>query len=205
MLQICCKIVKKRKKEKKAGPEKECSVLSLSKKARTSFEHPSIWFNKKEKRKPTLAKARKISFKDASPPFGGDYPREGTWRFVPGLRSLPPVIRGSQHRNKRRDSPHGNGYTMTSIIASNYRRVDRARHASIVSYAWPRSWQRSQNSKRNAYIRITFSNEVPRGGGAGGGRKGSRPVQPPPFYENCTARFQLPRAFSRNMLLPSRD
>ena len=63
MLQICCKIVKKRKKEKKAGPEKECSVLSLS---------------KKEKRKPTLAKARKISFKDASPPFGGDYPREGT-------------------------------------------------------------------------------------------------------------------------------
>lgn len=111
----------------------------------------------------------------------------------------------SQHRNKRRDPPHGNGYTMTSIIASNYRRVDRARHASIVSYAWPRSWQRSQNSKRNACIRITFSNEVPRGGGAGGGRKGSRPVQPPPFYENCTARFQLPRAFSRNMLLPSRD
>lgn len=27
---------------------------------------------------------------------------------------------------------------MTSIIASNYRRVDRARHAGIVSCAWPR-------------------------------------------------------------------
>lgn len=79
---------------------------------------------------------------------------------------------------------------MTSIIASNYRRVDRARHASIVSYAWPRSWQlpKTRNGTRASVLlfRTRFRGGVREVG------KGSRPVQPPPFYENCTARSSCP-------------
>lgn len=50
------------------------------------------------------------------------------------------------------------------------------------------------NPKRNACIRITFSNELPgrtkRDGTEYGARRGrgSKPVQPAAFYENCTTR-----------------
>lgn len=104
MLQICCKTaasLRKKKKQEKRLDYKERAYTTV-----IIEQHPLNILQSdltKEKRKPTLPKAPKISFKDPdTSPFGGDYPREGTRRFVPGLRSLPPVIRGSQHGNKRR-------------------------------------------------------------------------------------------------------
>lgn len=80
---------------------------------------------------------------------------------------------------------------MTSIIASNYRRVDRARHASIVSCTRGPEAGNDPKTRNGTRASVLLFRTRFRGGVREVG-KGSRPVQPPPFYENCTARSSCP-------------